>query len=106
MRQALVAAAVLMAAAAPLPAEAASKTYTVVIDKLKFGPVPAGLHAGDTIVWVNRDMFLHSATARDGSFDVALPAGKSDKTVLKHPGRIAFICKYHPGMTGTLDVAR
>lgn len=106
MRQALVVVAVLMAAAAPLPAEAAPKTYTVVIDKLKFGPVPAALHVGDTIVWVNRDMFLHSATARDGSFDVGLPAGKSGKTVLKHSGRIAFTCKYHPGMTGTLDVAR
>ncbi len=104
MRQTLVVAAVVMAAAATLPAETAPKTYTVVIDKLKFGGPPAGLHAGDTIVWLNRDIFRHSATARDGSFDIDLRPGAKGSTVLRHAGRVAFFCKYHPGMTGTLTV--
>ena len=51
------------------PAIAAPRTYTVVIDKMKFGPLPAQLRKGDAIVWVNRDFLRHSATAADRSFD-------------------------------------
>ena len=54
----------------------------------------------------HRDIFEHSATARDKSFDVDLPAGKQATTVLRKAGDIAFACKYHPGMKGTLKVAR
>jgi plastocyanin len=73
---------------------------------MKFGPVPAGLKAGDVILWVNRDMFRHSATAKDGSFNLDLPAGAQGKMVLRRAGAIAFFCRYHPGMTGALQVAR
>jgi len=86
------------------PATAAPHTYTVVIDKLKFGPVPAQLHKGDTIVWLNRDMLRHTATAADHSFDVDLPAGAQGKTVLRKTGTIPFVCRFHPGMRGVLQV--
>jgi plastocyanin len=86
------------------PAAAAPHTYTIVMDKMKFGPVPANLHKGDTIVWANRDFIQHSATAADHSFDVILPAGKAGKTVLTKSGSIAFVCRYHPGMRGVLVV--
>jgi plastocyanin len=87
------------------PAAAAPKVHTVIIDKMKFGPVPAGIRAGDTIIWVNRDFLKHTATARDKSFNVELPPKSSGKTVIRHPGTIAFYCIYHPGMTGSLKVA-
>ena len=86
------------------PAAAAPHSYTVVIDKLKFDPLPAQLHKGDSIVWVNRDMLRHSATAANHSFDVDLMPGKSGKTVLANSGAIAFVCRYHPGMRGVLHV--
>ena len=88
----------------PTPATAAPHIYTVVIDKLKFGPVPAPLHKGDTIVWVNKDFFRHTATAADHSFDVDLMPGKSGKAVLRKTGAIAFVCRYHPNMRGVLQV--
>lgn len=106
MKLAVAAALVMAAAAVPSSATAAPKTYTIVINQLKFGPAPAVLHVGDTIVWVNRDLFLHNATARDGSFKVELPPGKSGKTVLRRAGGTAFYCTYHPGMKGTLNVHR
>src|SRR3546814_9831353 len=68
----------LLVAAAPTP-----RVHSIVIDKMKFGPAQAELRAGDTILWVNKDLFRHTATARDGSFNVDLPAGKSGRTVLK-----------------------
>ena len=85
-------------------AAAAPHTYTVVIDKMKFGPVPALLHKGDSIVWVNHDLFRHTATATDHSFDVDLQPNGKAKTVLNKAGTIAFVCRYHPGMRGTLHV--
>ena len=87
-------------------AAVAPRVHTVIIDKLKFGPLPQGVRSGDTIVWVNKDSFKHTATARDKSFNVELPPGKSGRTLIKHPGTIAFYCVYHPGMTGSLAVAR
>jgi plastocyanin len=88
------------------PAAAAPRTHLVVIDKMSFGALPAGLKAGDTIVWENHDIFRHTATAKDGSFNVDLPAGAKGRTVLQRPGAFVFTCKFHPGMRGVLKVAR
>ena len=90
----------------PSPGVAAPRSYVVVIDKMKYGALPSGLKAGDTIVWDNRDMFRHTATAKDGSFNGDLVAGAKGKTVLRKAGAIAFTCKYHPGMRGVLQVAK
>lgn len=90
----------------PSPAAAASKVHTVIIDKMKFGPVPAGVRVGDTILWVNRDFLKHTATARDKSFNLDLPPRTSGKTRIKHSGTIAFYCIYHPGMKGSLRVGK
>lgn len=88
----------------PPPAAAAARTYTVIIDRMKFGPLPAALRKGDAIVWVNRDFLRHTATAADHSFDVDLPAGAKATTVIKRNGAIPFSCRFHPGMRGVLQV--
>ena len=101
-----IACAIGLVAVALLPSEAAATTYRVVIQDMKFGPLPAAVKIGDAIEWVNRDIFRHTATARDGSFAIDLPAGKTGRSVMKHAGKIAFFCKYHPGMAGSLTVNR
>lgn len=104
---AVLAAATIMMAAGSLPAATPkARTYTIVIDRMKFGPVPAGLRVGDTILWVNRDLFRHTATAKDHGFDIDLQPGSSGKLVLKRPGTIAFSCRFHPGMQGALIVTK
>src|SRR5438309_9022298 len=85
-------------------AAAAPRTYTVVIDKMKYAPLPTQLHKGDAIIWVNRDFLRHTVTAADHSFNVDLPAGAKGKTVLAKSGNIAFVCRFHPGMRGVLQV--
>ena len=87
------------------PVAAAPQTHVVVIDKMKFGVAPANIRQGDTILWVNRDMFRHTATAANKSFDVDLPAKTQKRMTVRASGAIAFICKYHPGMRGMLRVA-
>lgn len=76
------------------------------MDKMKFGPVPAKVKVGDTILWVNKDMFRHTATAKNGAFNIDLQPGAKGKTVIRKTGEIAFICKYHPGMRGVLKVSK
>ena len=82
------------------------KTATIAVDMLAFGPAPTGLRVGDTVEWVNRDIFLHSATDAAGGFDVRLPPGGRGRVVLKRPGTIDYYCRFHPGMKGRLVVAR
>lgn len=78
--------------------------YGIVIDKMTFGAVPTELHVGDTIIWQNNDIFRHTSTARDKSFDVDLPAKSATRMELKAAGRFAFFCKFHPGMKDMLVV--
>jgi plastocyanin len=102
---ALVALAVLgVGAAAAAPAAAAPHTYVVVIDKMKFGPSPAQLRKGDTIVWVNRDMFRHTATAANRTFDIDLQPSSRAAVVLRSGGAFVVTCRYHPGMRTVLKV--
>lgn len=82
------------------------RTHVVEIRDMAFAEPPAGLRVGDTIEWVNADIFQHTATAKDGSFDVDLAPNAHGRTVLKSAGNVAFYCRYHPGMTGVLAVAR
>ena len=88
-----------------VPAAAAPRTHKVVLAKMKFGAFPQDARKGDTIIWVNEDMFRHTATAR-GAFDVDIPPGQARKTRLTSTGDYQVICKYHPGMKSRLKVAK
>ncbi len=91
---------------APAPVFAAGKVYTVVMKSMAFGPTPPALRVGDTIEWVNHDIFRHTATAADKRFDVDLAPNARARTVLRKAGLVRFSCRYHPGMTGVLKVRR
>ncbi len=78
--------------------------YTVVIDKMAYGALPAALHPGDTITWQNDDILHHTVTARDGSFNLDLRSRTSAKMTVGAAGTVAFFCKFHPGMTGALVI--
>ena len=101
---ALLAAPVSALAAKPAKSKA-PVVYTVTLQQMKFGPTPKTLRVGDTIEWVNDDIFLHSATAKDKSFDVELKPKAHLWTTFHKAGTYPFTCRYHPGMTGTLVVA-
>ncbi|AYG69789.1 MULTISPECIES: cupredoxin domain-containing protein [unclassified Rhizobium] len=85
------------------PASAAAANREIIIAKMQFGAVPT-LHAGDVITWRNDDIFHHTATARDKSFDVDLPPKSERNITVKQAGKVDFYCRFHPVMTGTLDI--
>ena len=102
LRHAAVAAALWFAAAA-VPARAA--TIEITMENLEVAPAVAAAKVGDTIEWINKDVFVHTATARNGDFDVNLPAKKSASIVLKKAGTVDYYCRYHPNMKATINVA-
>lgn len=83
---------------------ASAAEYQVTIARMKFGAPGAELHVGDVIRWRNDDIFRHTATARDKSFDVDLPPKSEGSTTLTRAGEIEFFCRFHPAMKGKLDV--
>jgi plastocyanin len=85
-----------------VPAHAA--TITVVIDKLVFTPAEITVKAGDTIEWDNKDILQHTATAKDGSFNVLLPPNKKGSVVVDKAGTFEYFCKFHPNMKGKITV--
>ena len=85
---------------------AGPRTHTIVMQNMRFGPVPGNIKAGDTIIWVNRDVVPHTATARDRSFDVVIPPRRSANMVVRRAGTTPFYCRYHPAMRGNLVAAR
>jgi len=86
------------------PVAAAPATHTVVIDAVKFEPESITIKRGETVVWVNKDPFPHTVTAK-GAFDSKeIPAGKSWRYTARKAGEYRYICTLHPTMKGTLKV--
>ncbi|MGY8662775.1 cupredoxin domain-containing protein [Bradyrhizobium sp. UFLA05-109] len=99
----LLAMAAIMLASMLLPARAA--TVQISMENLEILPADVSAKVGDTIEWVNKDVLAHTATARNGDFDVNLPAKKSATFVVKKAGTVEYYCRYHPNMKATLEIA-
>lgn len=93
------AAGVLLPVVPPTPAAAA--TRVVLIDQMKYGAVPE-LKVGDTVVFVNKDLFRHTVTASNNSFNLDLMPGARGSLHINSAGHAVFYCKYHPGMRGSM----
>jgi plastocyanin len=87
---------------AAVPASAA--TNQVTMQSLEISPAVASAKVGDTVEWINNDFVAHTATARDGDFDVMLPPKKSASFVLKKAGSFDYYCRFHPNMKASLQV--
>ena len=88
---------------ATVPAQAA--TIQIVMDNLVVSPAQVTARVGDTIEWINKDIFAHTATARNGDFDVAMPPKKTVTSVLKKAGTVEYYCRFHPNMKAVLTIA-
>jgi plastocyanin len=82
-----------------------AETIQITMENLVISPADASAKVGDTIEWVNKDIFAHTATARNGDWDVTLPPKKSAVLVLKKAGTVEYYCRFHPNMKATLTVA-
>ena len=85
-----------------VPAHAA--TIEITMENLVISPAEVSAKVGDTVTWVNKDVFAHTATATNGDFDVMLPPKKSATSALKKAGTIDYYCRFHPNMKATLKI--
>ncbi len=90
-------------AAMAVPAHAA--TLQIVMENLVISPAEVSARAGDTTEWINKDVFAHTATARNGDFDVTIPPNKTVTSVLKKAGTVEYYCRFHPNMKAVLNIA-
>jgi len=87
-------------------ASAETKTIEVVIEHFAFMPPSIEAAPGDTVVFTNRDIIPHTATAADGAWTTGdIARGKSVALVVPANGAGAYFCRYHPAMSGRLVIA-
>jgi plastocyanin len=80
-------------------------THTITIESLEYAPKTITVKAGDSVVWVNKDPFPHTATSKAGKFDSrAIDAGKSWKHTPRTKGEFAYVCTLHPTMKAVVRV--
>src|SRR6187551_3393709 len=86
-------------------ADAAPRVHTVLIEGMRYQPEGLTVAAGDTVVWVNRDMVPHTATSAAGRFDSnEIAPGKSWTHTVSVTGDFDYLCTYHPLMKAVLRV--
>ena len=90
---------------AGLEQPASSATHIVLIKQMRFDPHAVSVKVGDTVPWKNEDIFTHTVTANDGSFDSGpIDPGQSWTSTFKVPGTFGYHCRPHPNMTAQLVV--
>lgn len=89
---------------AAMVAPAHAETIVITMENLETSPADVSAKVGDTIEWINKDVFAHTATAKNGDFDVTLPPKKSATFILKKSGTVDYYCRYHPNMKATLKI--
>jgi plastocyanin len=84
---------------------AQAATLQISMENLEIMPAEVSAKVGDTIEWINKDVFAHTATARNGDFDVMLSPKKTGTLVVTKAGTFDYYCRFHPNMKATLTVA-
>jgi plastocyanin len=93
------------AAASSAQVKAGGKTFVVTMQITGFEPQNLAVAAGDRVTWVNKDLFPHTATADDKTFDSHSVAPTGTWTfVAGKPGLYTYICTFHPTMKGSIKV--
>jgi plastocyanin len=88
------------------PVEAATpETAEVSIIDLAFEPATVRLADGGTVTWRHNGVAPHTVTAEDSSFDSGvLQAGGTFSHRFDRVGTFQYLCAFHPGMAGTVEI--
>ena len=73
---------------------------------MRFSPEILKIKPGDVVIWINKDIVSHTATAtgKNAFESGALDTGKSWKRTFKVKGDFPYICRLHPTMKARLLV--
>lgn len=83
-----------------------AETHVVEMQGLEFVPATLDVAVGDTIVWINRDVAPHTATAGDGSWNSGLMEQGDEFSLLIEADTSTgdYACNFHPTMVGLISV--
>jgi plastocyanin len=87
-----------------IPWAAWADTHVVTIEAMQFRPATLAVKPGDQVVWENRDLVPHTATAARQFDSGEIGANKRWTWTAREQGSYAYDCTYHPGMKGTVVV--
>jgi plastocyanin len=84
------------------------QTKMVVIQNFTFKPAHITIERGTRVMWMNKDIHPHTATANNGrSFDSGtLLRGQKYTHTFKSAGKKPYHCEIHPQMKGSVTVKR
>ena len=79
-------------------------THTVEIRQLRFEPSRLTVRAGDTIVWINRDVVPHTVAPLDRAWSSGeMSQDESFRRVAGEATTLAYFCEYHPSMRAVVE---
>jgi plastocyanin len=82
-----------------------SAPRTIAIAQFTFSPKELHVARGDTVVWENADILLHTTTADSAAWSSGELAPRARfRFVASDTGRFAYHCASHPTMRGLLVV--
>lgn len=77
----------------------------VQIHNFAFSPAADTIRVGQAVTFRNHDLVPHTATADTAGFDSgAIAADGSWRFIARHRGVVAYHCRFHPTMHGTLVI--
>lgn len=82
-----------------------AKPKAVSISNFRYDPAELSVTIGDTVVWMNDDALLHTASADSGAWSSPeMRQGERFTYVALRAGRFPYHCTAHPVMRATLIV--
>ena len=87
--------------------EAQQTGPTITITDFIYSPAELSVKVGEPVTITNRDAFSHTVTAKDGTFDLDVPANGTLTLTVDKAGSMPYSCTYHPGQhnPATINVA-
>ncbi len=89
----------------------AKADVTVSMKGIAFNPPEVTVKKGGTVTWTNDESVGHDVTKEDGpgpDFSSGQPGGMGEGDTFEQSfdatGEIAYVCRVHPNMTGTITV--
>ena len=79
--------------------------HHVNIENMQFQPDVVSVERGDSIVWMNKDLFHHTVTSKSGDFDShEMKPGETWTYRAAKAGEADYVCSLHPTMHAVLRV--
>jgi plastocyanin len=99
---------VLLTGAGSVSARREPAVVQITIDQAAFAALRKPLAVGDVVEWVNNDVVDHTATekvpGKSKGWDAVIRVGRKVRVEMKKAGKVDYICRFHPNMTGTIEV--